>query len=281
MRANGPAALWRSIVTETAERADAGARLALERDGARRLDREAGVVLVTAVLCLLLIHFFGRPGFLEEWRRLCAMLHLEALYRRVQGYLLSGGEARFHARVFWAAARGIGFLVIPAVVVAVVLRRPLGEFGLRTKGILPHLWLYLAMFLLIAPAVVIASYTQPFQATYPFYRVEPGERLWPNFWLWELLYASQFVGIEFFFRGFLLHGLKRRMGYAAVWVSVVPYTMIHFEKPLAECLGAVVAGWVLGTLSLKTRSMWWGAAIHTAVAWGMDLLSLGHQGRLG
>jgi len=27
--------------------------------------------------------------------------------------------------------------------------------------------------------------------------------------------------------------------------------------------------------------MWWGAAIHTVVAWGMDLLSLGHQGRLG
>ena len=39
-------------------------------------------------------------------------------------------------------------------------------------------------------------------------------------------------------------------------------------------------GWVLGTLSLRTGSMWWGAAIHTAVAWGMDLLSLGHQGRL-
>jgi membrane protease YdiL (CAAX protease family) len=71
------------------------------------------------------------------------------------------------------------------------------------------------------------------------------------------------------------------MGYTAVWASLVPYTMIHFEKPLAECLGAIVAGWVLGTLSLRTGSMWWGAAIHTAVAWGMDLLSLGHQGRLG
>ncbi|HZX41016.1 MAG TPA: CPBP family intramembrane glutamic endopeptidase, partial [Myxococcaceae bacterium] len=175
----------------------------------------------------------------------------------------------------------LALLVLPGMAVTLVLRRPLGEFGLRIQGILPHARLYLAILLLIAPAVVLASYTQPFQATYPFYRVEPGERLWPNFCLWELLYASQFVGIEFFFRGFLVHGLKHRMGYTAVWASVVPYTMIHFEKPLLECLGAVVAGWVLGTLSLRTGSMWWGAVIHTAVAWGMDLLSLGHQGRLG
>ena len=66
-----------------------------------------------------------------------------------------------------------------------------------------------------------------------------------------------------------------------MWVMIVPYVMIHFEKPFAECLGAIVAGFVLGTLSLRTGSMWWGAAIHTVVAWSMDLLSLGHQGRLG
>ena len=281
MRAPGPTALWRTLVTDTAERADAGARLALEREGVHRLDREAAAVLVTAVLCLTLIQFFGRPGVLETWRHLSTALHLESIMRSLERYLSEGPQARFHARVFWAAGRALGLLVIPAAVVALVLRRPLADFGLRTRGILPHLRLYLALLGLITPAVVIASYTQPFQATYPFYRLVPGERLWPNFWLWELLYASQFVGIEFFFRGFLVHGLKRRMGYAAVWVSLVPYTMIHFEKPLAECLGAILAGWVLGMLSLRTGSMWWGAAIHTVVAWGMDLLSLAHQGRLG
>ena len=280
MRASGPAALWRTLVTDTADRADANARLALERDGAPRLDREAGVILVTAVLCLTLIQFFGRQGSLDDWRRLLAALNLQPAFDALQSWLWNGPQARFHARIFWAAFRALGFLVIPAVVTVGVLRRPLTEMGLRTRGILPHAWLYLAMLALIAPAVIIASYTQPFQATYPFYRVEPGEPLWPNFWLWELMYAVQFVGIESFFRGFLIHGLKHRMGYTAVWVSVVPYAMIHFEKPLAECLGAIVAGWVLGTLSLRTGSVWWGAAIHTAVAWGMDLLSLAHQGRL-
>ena len=218
MRAPGPTALWRTLVTDTAERADAGARLALEREGVHRLDREAAAVLLTAVLCLTLIQFFGRPGVLETWRHLSTALHLESIMRNLERYLSEGPQARFHARVFWAAGRALGLLVIPAAVVALVLRRPLADFGLRTRGILPHLRLYLALLGLITPAVVIASYTQPFQATYPFYRLAPGEPLWPNFWLWELLYASQFVGIEFFFRGFLVHGLKRRMGYAAVWV---------------------------------------------------------------
>jgi len=35
MRATGPAVLWRTIVTDTVERTDAGARLALEPEGAR------------------------------------------------------------------------------------------------------------------------------------------------------------------------------------------------------------------------------------------------------
>ena len=200
MRAPGPTALWRTLVTDTAERADAGARLALEREGVHRLDREAAAVLLTAVLCLTLIQFFGRPGVLETWRHLSTALHLESIMRNLERFLFpEGPQARFHARVFWAAGRALGLLVIPAAVVALVLRRPLADFGLRTRGILPHLRLYLALLGLITPAVVIASYTQPFQATYPFYRLAPGEPLWPNFWLWELLYASQFVGIEFFF----------------------------------------------------------------------------------
>ncbi|HEY1334619.1 MAG TPA: type II CAAX endopeptidase family protein [Myxococcaceae bacterium] len=281
MRTSRPAVLWRTLVTDTAESADAGARLALEREGVRRLDREAATVLLTALLCLTLIQFFGRPGSLDAWRQLAAPFHLDSSVTSLSHWLGVGPEARFHARVFWAVARGLGLLVIPGAVVVLVLHRPLGDFGLRTRGILPHVWMYLALLALITPAVVIASYTRPFQETYPFYRLANGEPLWPKFWLWELLYASQFVGIEFFFRGFLIHGLKRRMGYAAVWVSLVPYTMIHFEKPFAECLGAVLAGWVLGTLSLRTGSMWWGAAIHTVVAWAMDLLSLAHQGKLG
>jgi membrane protease YdiL (CAAX protease family) len=272
--------LWRTYVTEVAAATNAESRAFLAKAPARRLDREAAVVLLTAVLCLIFIQYLGRVNNVQPWRELLGAVGLDTLGQRLSDWLASGSDARFHQRVFWAVTRAIGYVVIPAVVLRLVLRARVVDYGLRLRGILPHGLVYLAMLLAIAPFVVGASFTRPFQATYPFYRLDPGEPLWPHLWAWELLYASQFAALEFFFRGFLLHGLKRRLGYASIFVMVVPYVMIHFEKPLAECLGAVVAGLVLGTLSLKSGSMWWGAAIHTVVAWGMDLLSLGHQGRL-
>ncbi len=56
----------------------------------------------------------------------------------------------------------------------------------------------------------------------------------------------------------------------------IPYCMIHFGKPMPEALGAIGAGVVLGLLSLKTRSIWLGAAIHIGVAWTMDALAIWH-----
>ena len=95
-----------------------------------------------------------------------------------------------------------------------------------------------------------------------------------------VMYAAQLVALEFFFRGFMVHGLKHRLGYAAIFVMVVPYNMIHFEKPLLEAIGAIAGGVTLGTLSLKTRSIWWGAALHIAVAGVMDVLALSQKGLL-
>ena len=89
------------------------------------------------------------------------------------------------------------------------------------------------------------------------------------------MYAAQFLALEVFFRGFLLAGLRRAMGANAVFVAMVPYVMLHFGKPLPETLGAVVTGIVLGTLALRTRSIWGGVVIHIAVAVTMDLLALG------
>ena len=104
--------------------------------------------------------------------------------------------------------------------------------------------------------------------------------MWPRFWIWEALYASQFVALEFFFRGFLVQGLAPRFGFGAVFVPMLPYMMIHFGKPLPEAFGSIIAGFALGMLSLKSRTIYWGALVHICVACGMDLLSLWQHGRL-
>jgi uncharacterized protein len=67
--------------------------------------------------------------------------------------------------------------------------------------------------------------------------------------------------------------------FVAIAVMVVPYTMIHFHKPFPETFGAIVAGTILGFLSLKYRSWLGGALLHSLVALTIDFLS-SHQAGL-
>jgi membrane protease YdiL (CAAX protease family) len=52
--------------------------------------------------------------------------------------------------------------------------------------------------------------------------------------------------------------------------------MIHYHKPVLETFGAIAAGVILGYMSLRTRSIWLGAALHIAVAWTMDAAAIWH-----
>ncbi len=53
--------------------------------------------------------------------------------------------------------------------------------------------------------------------------------------------------------------------------------MIHFYgKPFPETIGAIFAGIILGTLAMRTRSIWGGVLIHVGVAMTMDALALQH-----
>ncbi len=55
---------------------------------------------------------------------------------------------------------------------------------------------------------------------------------------------------------------------------MLPYCMIHFCKPMAETIGAIAAGIVLGTLSFKSKNIWLGVAVHYSVAITMDICAL-------
>jgi len=60
----------------------------------------------------------------------------------------------------------------------------------------------------------------------------------------------------------------------------IPYVMIHFGKPAAETIGSIIAGIALGTLSLRTRSIFGGVIVHITIAYGMDIMALIQKGQL-
>jgi hypothetical protein len=57
----------------------------------------------------------------------------------------------------------------------------------------------------------------------------------------------------------------------------VPYCMIHYGKPYLEACGAIIAGIALGSLSMKTKSIYQGFLVHITIALLMDWLSLRHR----
>jgi hypothetical protein len=80
--------------------------------------------------------------------------------------------------------------------------------------------------------------------------------------------------------GPMLFGAERVLGPWVIPLMVIPYMMIHFGKPAPEAVGAIIAGATLGIVALRTRAIFAGMIIHIGVAWTMDLLALGHQGKL-
>ena len=236
------------------------------------------VVLVTVAVCLTLNNFLasGRdPAWLVS---LLDGIGLDRLSARVDTAMSASDDAAFNRLAFWAIVQIAGYVLVPVLVIVTVLRDRVRDYGLRVRGVFHHGGTYAVLFACALPGLIAVSYTGAFQAKYPFYDLAPAEGYWPYMWWWWGLYAAQFVALEFFFRGFLLHGVKQRFGWAAIFVMMVPYNMLHYGKPMAEALAAIVGGVVLGSLSLKTRSIWWGAALHIAIAGSMDLLSLWHQG---
>ncbi len=245
------------------------------------LDRKVIAVLVTTCVVLTLQNYVFRNGSFQQVPTLLEWLGGNDLAAWIHARTYAVQDRQLAQLLFWAAGSVTTYALIPALVIRLVLRERIADYGLNVRGILGSAWLYLAMFLFMLGPLALASQTDAFQAKYPFYRLQPGEPFWPRLWVWEMAYVAQFFALEFFFRGFMLHGLRQRLGIYAIFVMTVPYCMIHFGKPMAETFAAIGAGIILGLMSLKTRSIWFGACLHVAVAMSMDFLSLWHKGMLG
>jgi membrane protease YdiL (CAAX protease family) len=267
---------WRGFFLAPLRQADAEARAFLTSAAGRRADRKVLTVLLTAALLLTVQHYFCLTDELPASARLLRKLGLGALAGLLEGFR----PHELPALAWWAAVTFVLYFVVPALIVRLVFGEQLGDYGLKWRGAWAYGWVYVLMLAVVGPLVLLASADSEFQRTYPFYQV-PGERVGADLWCWEALYALQFVGLEFFFRGFLLHGLRHRFGAYAIVVATLPYCMIHFNKPLPEALASIVAGLALGFMSLKTRSIFLGAAIHISVALSMDLAALARRGYFG
>jgi CAAX protease family protein len=230
--------------------------------------------------CLMLINieYVGNsPGYfmLADF---FAFLGLDSLKESFLAFMQENDNPHLYRLCYWVVIIIFSYLIFPILFVRFVLKDKLSEYGFSLRNALKEYRIIILFLIFMLPLVWLFSQTEGFQERYPFYRVNKGEDLWPHFWIWQIFYLFQFFALEFFFRGFLVHALKKRFGVYAVFIMVIPYCMIHFGKPMPETIAAIFAGITLGFLSLKTKSIWLGVFIHYAVAISMDLLALYYAG---
>lgn len=180
---------------------------------------------------------------------------------------------------WWVTVVTVFYLIVPLLIIRLAWKARAQDFGLQLE-IEKGFWRLTATCLAVMlPLVYLMSLTSGFAAKYPFLRILNDEPyLGETLLIWELIYFIQFLGLEFFFRGFLVHSLKRSLGLYSIFAMTVPYCMIHFGKPPVETIAAIGAGIFLGWLSYRNGSIWLGLVLHCAVAFSMDIFALHAKG---
>jgi membrane protease YdiL (CAAX protease family) len=247
-------------------------------DAGSKFDTRPMVALVMCAMILAMQEYFGGRAYfdalvrpvLQGWaqERINAGKGVDPFglvkYTELWGY------------VWWAGTRIFGYVAIPFPVWKLIYPEDsLLDMGLRVRGFFQHIWIYALFLGAVLPAMYVVSKQPDFGTYYPFYK--QSERSWADFLMWEAMYFGQFFALELFFRGFWLNALRRSFGSGAIFAMALPYCMIHFGKPYLEAIGAIIAGVALGSLSMKTKSIYQGFLVHITVAGLMDILSLSQR----
>ena len=253
---------------------------AIDREAANsntRIDfRTPAIVLLTMALSLLLIHYIKYASVFQQTLYWFSQWH--SGNNNLFNSISSDQWFSLYAQAWWTAWHLVGYVLIPWCVIHWTLKQRLRDFGLgfgQTRRYIPYCIGLATPIVLFA---FIASFREDFANHYPFYRL--ASRSVVDLVLWEILYIAQFIALEFFFRGFVLHACKPMFGAGAIFIMCVPYLMIHFSKPWLEAAGAIPFGILLGVLALRSRSIWGGAGVHVSVALCMDLTALMQSGDL-
>lgn len=228
-------------------------------------------VIIVACLCLLLVHYLKYSSVLSDTIRL-AEGWFEIRNRQWSREFHSHPYRELLGYVWWGFWNVFGFLILPILTIKYILKQPLKNYGWQMGSVKQH---WLGYVLLATPIMFFAflvSFREDFANHYPFYNL--AHKSWLDLILWECIYILQFVAVEFFFRGFLVNGLRIPFGSLSIAVMCLPYLMLHFPKLWLESFGAISFGFLLGILALRSKSIWGGVGVHVSIALMMDCMAM-------
>ncbi len=146
------------------------------------------------------------------------------------------------------------YLLLPLLVIVLLLRRNPLDFGFRLGS--PRIWgLHVAIVIIIGLPVLFAASRLP--AIRNAYTIEQSALL-----IYSLEAAAALFAWEFILRGFLLFGLKEKLGEASIIIQMVPFALLHLGKPEIEMLSTILTGIYFGYIVYRGGSFWPAFIIH-------------------
>lgn len=183
------------------------------------------------------------------------------------------GKDFLNSRIYWLVSDGLLMFLVSVISVKFVLKKQLSDFGFtfgdKKFGFLTVLIFYLFML----PLLWIVSASESFAQTYP----QGGPALRENFqllFLYEICILIYMLGWEFLWRGYMLFGLKVKLGYYAVFVQMIPFFILHKGKPELELFGSILAGIILGIQALRSGSFIYAWILHSIIMISIDIISV-------
>ena len=217
----------------------------------KQLDFKTSLILVSVAVITFLSIAFGSPLFYYE----------------------NFGNDKFMSRIYWFLTDGLIMFVLPVVLIKFVLKENLRDYGFtlgdKKFGIITS-----ALFLVVMLVIVwIVSGTKEFSTAYPQGGKRVGESV-GTFVIYELCILIYMLGWEFFWRGFMLFGLKPKFGYYSVFIQMIPFFILHKGKPELELFASIFAGIILGIQALRSGSFIYCWILHWLVMIAIDSLSI-------
>ncbi|MCE5323803.1 CPBP family intramembrane metalloprotease [bacterium] len=180
----------------------------------------------------------------------------------------------------------IGIFWIPMLTMLFFFGEEPDKFGF-SLGSWRRIWIVLVIaFTGLFFMMLYASRMQGFQDYYPIFRRYPDFAsafagypqtnpflVAPMMMLYaELSYGMYLFCWEFFFRGYLLFGLQRSIGWSAILVQAAAFGILHAGKPGIEVIASFGAGLILGIIALNAKSFVPGFVLHWFASITFDLM---------
>ena len=163
--------------------------------------------------------------------------------------------------------------LIPAAILRWGFDEKVSSYGLRLGDWKAGLKSVAVLYPLITVALLLpASQTAEMRAFYPLDTsagYSAAALLLHEFARLVLFY----VAWEFFFRGYMLFGLRRHIGdWMAICIQTIPQCLWHIGCPSGELFSSIAAGILFGILAIRTRSILWPLVLHVLIGVTTDVL---------